>query len=74
MKITGLTVHVFQKRREIAQETKQFQWAPTFQNGVGVIHTDEGIDGIICTDAPTLVQLARHWPGAREYIEGQDPS
>lgn len=73
MKITGLTVHVFQKRPQFCQETESFQLEKTIQNGVAVIHTDEGIDGIICTHLRDLIQMARQWAAAREYIEGQDP-
>jgi len=73
MKITGLTVHVFEPRPEVGQEVKDWQTARTHQNGVAVIHTDEGIDGVVATSARDLNEIARLCPGAREAIEGRDP-
>ena len=72
MRITGLTVHIFEPRPEVGQEMKDWQTTRTHQNGVAVIHTDEGIDGVVATGARNLGEIARLWPVAREYIEGQD--
>ena len=73
MKITGLTVHIFEPRPLVSQEVKEWQPTPTSQNGVALIHTDEGIDGVVAESGAALKQLIRLWPIAREYIEGQDP-
>ncbi|MFC1935583.1 enolase C-terminal domain-like protein [Chloroflexota bacterium] len=73
MRITGLTVHIFEPRPEVGQEVSEYQTSRTHQNGVAVIHTDEGIDGMVACDARVLRQLIHHWPAAREHIEGQDP-
>ncbi len=72
MKITGMTVHIFEPRPEVGQEVKEWQTAPTHQNGVALIHTDEGIDGVVASNAATLLEIAHLWPGARASIEGQD--
>jgi len=73
MKITGLTAYIFEPRPEVGQEVKDWQTSSTHQNGVAVIHTDEGIDGVVASRAESVRQLARHWSQAREHIEGQDP-
>jgi L-alanine-DL-glutamate epimerase-like enolase superfamily enzyme len=73
MKITGLTVHVFQPRTNYHQETPGYVSAQSRQNGVAVISTDEGIDGVVSSRAEILIQLAQLWTQAREHIEGQDP-
>jgi L-alanine-DL-glutamate epimerase-like enolase superfamily enzyme len=73
MKITGLTVHIFEHRPEVGQEVKEWKDTPTRQLGVAVIHTDEGIDGVVTSGGLELRQLVRLWPIAREQIEGQDP-
>jgi len=73
MKITGLTVHIFEPRPEVGQEVRDWQTSSTHQNGVAVIHTDEGIDGVVASRAENVRQLAHQWSQAREHIEGQDP-
>jgi L-alanine-DL-glutamate epimerase-like enolase superfamily enzyme len=73
MKIRGLTVHIFEPRPDVGQEVEAWQASRTHQNGVAVIHTDEGIDGVVCSGARVLQQLATMWKTAREHIEGQDP-
>ena len=73
MKITGLTVYIFEPRPEVNQEIKEYQGSLTHQSGVAVIHTDEGIDGVVASRGPDLKQLVHLWPIAREHIEGQDP-
>jgi L-alanine-DL-glutamate epimerase-like enolase superfamily enzyme len=75
MKITGLTVHIFEPRPEVGQEIKEYQAWRTMQNGVAVIHTDQGIDGVVAVTVAggLLRQLASMWRAAREHIEGQDP-
>lgn len=73
MKITGLTVHVFEPRPDVGQEVKDWQQSRTHQNGVAVIHTDEGVEGVVAASAAVLRRLAGMWTVAREHIEGQDP-
>lgn len=73
MKITGLEVHIFEPRPNYHQETPEYVSAPTRQNGVAVIHTDEGIDGVVSSQAGNLRRLAQLWAQAREHITGQDP-
>ncbi len=72
MKITGLTAHIFEPRPEVGQEMGKWQAAKTHQNGVAVIHTDEGIDGVVAMRASDVKEIANYWPAAREVIEGQD--
>jgi L-alanine-DL-glutamate epimerase-like enolase superfamily enzyme len=45
----------------------------TRQNGVAIISTDEGIEGVVSSEASTVRQLACLWAVAREHLEGQDP-
>ena len=73
MKITGLEVHLFEPRPNHHQETPEYVHAPTRQNGVAVVSTDEGITGVVSSDGAKLKQLAGLWPVARDHIEGQDP-
>ena len=73
MKITGLTVHILEPRPNHHQETPEYMSAPTRQNAVAVISTDEGVDGVVSSSAGGLKELAGLWAQAREYIEGQDP-
>ena len=73
MKITGCTVHIFEPRPQVGQEVPEYQATHTHRNGVLVVHTDEGIDGVVAASAGVLRQLAELWPAAREHIEGQDP-
>ena len=73
MKITGLTVHIFEPRPDVGQEVEEWQASRTHQNGVAVLHTDQGIDGVVAARADVVHQLARKWSSAREHIEGQDP-
>src|SRR5687768_16026341 len=72
MKITGLTAHLFEPKREVGQDVAQWQYAKTHQNGVAVIHTDEGIDGVVAMRASDIKDIVNYWPAAREVIEGQD--
>ena len=73
MKITGLTVHLFEPRPNPHQETPEYVAAPTRQNGVAVISTDEGIEGVVSTQAGALRQLFQLWSQAKDHIQGQDP-
>jgi len=73
LKIRGLTVYILEPRPDVGQEVKEWQNLPTHQNGVGVIHTDQGLDGVVCARAGVLRQLSSLWKTAREHIEGQDP-
>ena len=73
MKITGLTVHLFESRPNHHQETPEYVNVTTRQNGVAVISTDEGITGVVSSEAAKLKQLAGLWSVAKDHIEGQDP-
>jgi L-alanine-DL-glutamate epimerase-like enolase superfamily enzyme len=73
MKITGLTVHIFEERPEPIQETKKWHGSAPYQDGVAMFHTDEGIDGIVATHGDMLHRIVSLWPIAREHIEGQNP-
>jgi len=73
VKITGLTVHIFEPRPTAGQEVKEWQASPTHQGDVTVIHTDEGIDGVVASSSGYARELARLWAIAQDQIEGQDP-
>ena len=75
MKITGLSVHIFEPRPEVGQEIVEYQAWPTIQNGVAVIQTDQGIDGVVAVTVAggLLRQLASLWSVAKGHIVGQDP-
>ena len=73
MKITGLTVHLFQPRPNPHQETPEYISSPTRQNGVAVISTDGGIEGVVSAQAGTLRQLFQLWSQSKDQIQGQDP-
>ncbi len=73
MKITGLRVHIFESRTNPHQETPEYTSALTRRNGIAVISTDEGIEGVVSSTAGLLKQLASLWAEAREHIEGQSP-
>lgn len=73
MKITGLTVHIFEPRPNPHQETPEYTSLTTRQNGVAIISTDEGIDGIVSSQAIILKQLFHLWSQAKEHIEGKHP-
>jgi L-alanine-DL-glutamate epimerase-like enolase superfamily enzyme len=72
MKITGLKVHMFEPRPNPHQEVGSFVSEPMRQNGVAVISTDEGIEGMVSSQASRLRELARRWAECRDSIEGQD--
>ncbi len=73
MKITGLRALVFAPRPNHHQEVPEYVSSPTRQNGVAVISTDEGVEGVVSSEASNIRQLARLWAAAREHVEGQDP-
>ena len=73
MKITGLTVHLFEPKPNPLQEFPEYVSTPTRQHGIAVIHTDEGIDGVVTALAQFLRQMVHLWAEARDHIEGQDP-
>lgn len=73
MKITGLRVLIFERRPDPHNETPDYIVHPTRQNGLAIIDTDAGIQGLISAEAAYLRQLAHLWSAAREHIEGQDP-
>ncbi|MHB1132242.1 MAG: mandelate racemase/muconate lactonizing enzyme family protein [Chloroflexota bacterium] len=73
MKITGLRVLIFERRPDPHNETPEYIVHPTRQNGLAIIDTDTGIQGMVSAEGTFLRQLARGWAGAREQIEGQDP-
>jgi len=74
-KITGLEVWIFEPRPNYHQEVPEYQNAPTRQNGIARIFTDEGIEGVVSAQASTLRELANRWAACRQYfsIEGLDP-
>lgn len=73
MKITGWTIHLFHPRPSHHQEVAQFARSKQMANGVAILHTDEGIDGIIATGAARIMQLARSWPAVSELVVGRSP-
>jgi L-alanine-DL-glutamate epimerase-like enolase superfamily enzyme len=73
VKITGLRVLILAQRENHHQEVPEYVSAPYRQNGIAVIETDAGIEGVVSTEAGNARQLARLWAAAREHIEGQDP-
>ncbi len=73
MKITGLTIHLFEPRSSRHQEVAHFARHKTMANGVAIFHTDEGIEGVVSAGAARLTQLARAWHGAAEHIVGRSP-
>ena len=73
MKITGLRALIFAPRPNHHQEVPEYVRSATRQNGVAIIQTDAGIEGVVSSEASNVRQLARLWAGARAHIEGQDP-
>ena len=73
MKITGLKALILEPRENHHQEVPEYVVSKTRQNGVAIISTDEGIDGVVSSEASNVRRLAQLWAGAREHIEGQDP-
>jgi len=73
MRITGLRVQIFAPRANAYQEPPRQAQPATRQNGIAIIATDQGVEGIVTCTAPVLRELARLWHGAAEHIEGHDP-
>lgn len=73
MKITGWTIHLFEPRPSHHQEVAHFARSKLMANGVAILHTTEGIDGIVCAGAARLMQLARSWPAVAELVIGCSP-
>ena len=73
MKITGLRALTLEPRRNPHQEVPEYMDEPMRQNGLAIISTDEGIEGVVSSQAANVRNLARLWHEAREHIEGQDP-
>jgi L-alanine-DL-glutamate epimerase-like enolase superfamily enzyme len=73
VKITGLRVLVFAPRVNHHQEVPEYVTSTERQNGVALISTDEGITGVVSSEAGNVRQLARLWAAARDHVEGQDP-
>lgn len=73
MKITGWTIHLFEARASHHHELADAARVRTRSNGVAILHTDEGIDGVVSAGAPRLLQLARSWPAVAERVIGRDP-
>ena len=73
MKITGVRALVLAPRENHHQEVPEYVNARVRQNGIVIIETDQGIQGVVSTEGNNARQLARLWAGAREFIEGQDP-
>jgi len=72
MKITGLTVHIFEGRKNTHQETPEYAEINERRNGVAIFHTDEGIDGIVSAKANNLRRLVSVWKPSSEIIAGFD--
>ena len=73
MKIVGWTIHLFETRPSRHQEVAHFARNKTMANGVAILHTDEGIDGVVSAGAARLMQLARAWPAVAEHVVGRSP-
>ena len=78
MKITGLTVHILQPRPNPVRENPEHKYSLNRQYGIAVMHTDQGVEGIVhgngtVEGASSIRGLARRWARNREHIEGQDP-
>ncbi len=73
MRITGLHVQIFAPRPNAYQETPREGASPTRQNGIGIILTDEGIEGVVSSTSELLRWLARLWRDAAAELAGQDP-
>jgi L-alanine-DL-glutamate epimerase-like enolase superfamily enzyme len=73
VKITGWTIHLFETRPSHHQEVAHFARSMTMSNGVAVLHTDEGIDGVVSAGTARLMQLARAWPTVAEHVVGRSP-
>jgi L-alanine-DL-glutamate epimerase-like enolase superfamily enzyme len=73
VKITGLRTLVFAPRENHHQEVEEYVSAKTRQNGVAIISTDAGLEGVVSSEAGNIRQLARLWSAARKHLEGQDP-
>lgn len=78
MKITGLTVHILQPRPNPVRENPDYKYSLDRQYGIAVVHTDEGVEGIVhgsgtVEGADSIRVLARRWAQNRGHIEGQDP-
>ncbi len=73
MKITGLRAMILEPRPNHHQEVPEYVASATRQNGVAIISTDEGIEGVVSSLGSHVSELARLWAQAREHIEGQDP-
>jgi L-alanine-DL-glutamate epimerase-like enolase superfamily enzyme len=69
----GWTIHLFETRPSHHQEVAKFARAKTTANGVAILHTDEGIDGVVSAGAARLLQLARAWPAVSEHVIGRSP-
>lgn len=73
MRITGLRTLILAPRENHHQEVPEYVNSPTRQNGIAIVQTDEGVEGVVSTEGSNARQLARLWASAREHIEGQDP-
>jgi L-alanine-DL-glutamate epimerase-like enolase superfamily enzyme len=73
VKIRGWTIHLFKERASQHQQVAKFARARTMSNGVALLHTDQGIDGVVSAGAARLMQLARAWPAVAEHVIGRSP-
>src|SRR5665647_833542 len=73
MRIRRLSGLIFAPRPNPHQETQEYLVSATRQNGVVVVSTEEGIEGVVSCEAHVIRELGRLWPAAREHIEGRDP-
>lgn len=73
MNIRGWTISLFQPTEDHHQEVVKHSRRKARANGLLIVHTDEGIDGIVSSDATRLAQLARSLSSATEHLVGQNP-
>jgi L-alanine-DL-glutamate epimerase-like enolase superfamily enzyme len=71
MIITGMTIHLFHEVEDHHQEVVEHRIRKARQNGLAILHTSEGIDGVVSTDAGRLRQIARIWPNISQVVVGQ---
>jgi L-alanine-DL-glutamate epimerase-like enolase superfamily enzyme len=72
MRIHGCTLLIFRETEDHHQEVPEYRLRKVRQNGVAILHTDAGIDGVVSTDASRLRHLARVWPQISDHLVGQE--
>lgn len=72
MRIRGCTLLIFKETEDHHQEVPEYRLRKMRQNGVMILHTDEGIDGVVSTEASRLRAFARIWSTIADHVVGQD--